>query len=305
MSSSLQTMKGAVGGASGLNTAETVVIGGIAGSVAEMCVQPALVVRTRMMVQGVDKSGATPQYSSFAHALRSMYSKEGFSAFYKGGGINAAFTPAARGLFMAGVDGTKAYLGDDSALKNFAAGMNGQLLASIAYVPRDIVVERCAIDGQVASTTGSASSSFAALRTVFATEGWYGFYRAFLPHQMVWIPFNGLFFSFLGMISDAEKNNGFEKPSYALNVINTFLAAGLASLATNPIDVVKTRLQVAGANPELFGYSGPLDCAVKLLRSEGPLALFAGCTGRFMYLGPGFAIWMPTYDLLKRLYLKA
>ena len=158
-------MKGAAPtGGTALNPAETVVIGGIAGSVAEICVQPALVIRTRMMVQGVDKSGATTQYTSFAQALRSMYKAEGLGAFYKGGTLNAAFTPIARGLFMFGVDGTKTYLGDDTALKNFASGMNGQLLASIAYVPRDIIVERCAIDGQVKSTSGSAASSFAALR---------------------------------------------------------------------------------------------------------------------------------------------
>ena len=141
-----------------------------------------------------------------------------------------------------------------------------------------------------------------ALRTVFQTEGMWGFYRAFVPHQLVWVPFNGLFFTFLGKINEVEKANGVDSSSYLMGVFNTFLAAGMASTATNPIDVVKTRLQVAGANPELFSYSGPLDCLLKLLKAEGPLALLAGCTGRFMYLGPGFAIWMPTYDLLKRLY---
>ena len=112
-----------------------------------------------------------------------------------------------------------------------------------------------------------------------------------------------LFFTFLGAIKDTEKANGVDTDNYALGVVNTFLAAGMASLATNPIDVVKTRLQVAGANPEIFSYAGPIDCLKQLLRTEGPGALFAGAMGRFMYLGPGFAIWLPTYDLLKRFYL--
>ena len=188
-------MKGGGGAGGDVGLAATLTLGGIAGSVAEACVQPALVIRTRMMVQGADSSAKA--YTSFFDAFKSIQSTEGISGFYKGGQINMMFTPIARGLFMAGVDGTKSYLGDDSAAKNFVAGMNGQLLASVAYVPRDIIVERCAIEGQVKSTTGSAASSLAALRTVFATEGWYGFYRAFLPHQMVWIPFNGLFFTFL------------------------------------------------------------------------------------------------------------
>lgn len=142
-----------------------------------------------MMVQGVDKS--VKGYSSFFGAVRSMYSTEGLGAFYKGGTVNALFTPAARGLFMLGTEQTKAILGEDTALKNFAAGMNGQLLASIAYVPRDIIVERCAIDGQVQNQVGSTASSLSALRTIVETEGAWGFYRAFMPHQFVWVPFNG------------------------------------------------------------------------------------------------------------------
>ena len=103
-------------------------------------------------------------------------------------------------------------------------------------------------------------------------------------------------------IKEAEKAQGIVE-NYALGVVNTFCAAAGASVVTNPIDVVKTRLQVAGANPEIFGYTGFIDCFVKLVKAEGLAALFAGVSGRFKYLGPGFAIWLPTYDLLKRLYL--
>ena len=131
-------MGGGGGGATQASVAETVVLGGLAGSVAEACVQPALVVRTRMMVQGVDAS--VKSYSSFFHAVRDIASTEGIGGFYKGGSVNMLFTPAARGLYMAGVDGTKAYLGEDSAIKNFVAGMNGQLLASVAYVPSGLSI---------------------------------------------------------------------------------------------------------------------------------------------------------------------
>ena len=56
-------MGGGAGADESVSAAESIIIGGIAGSVAEICVQPALVVRTRMMVQGVDTTGgrsATP-----------------------------------------------------------------------------------------------------------------------------------------------------------------------------------------------------------------------------------------------------
>ena len=60
---------------------------------------------------------------------------------------------------MAGAELSKETLGEGTALTDFAVGMNAQLLASIAYIPRDIVVERCAIDGQLKSQVGSTASS--------------------------------------------------------------------------------------------------------------------------------------------------
>ena len=110
-------MGGGAGADESVSAAESIIIGGIAGSVAEICVQPALVVRTRMMVQGVDRRAAA--FSSFFDCVRTMCRTEGFGAL-KGGTINAFFTPIARGLFMAGTEVTKSAIGEDTALKNFA-----------------------------------------------------------------------------------------------------------------------------------------------------------------------------------------
>ena len=85
---------------------------------------------------------------------------------------------------------------------------------------------------------------------------------------------------------------------------NTDSQALSQSLAATKIQLgcAMTKGLGAGANPEVFDYRGPLDCLVKLLRAEGPSALFAGLVGRFMYTGPAFALFLPTYDLLKELY---
>ena len=78
----------------------SVLLGGAAGSIAEVVVLPALVVRTRMMVQGADRS--LTAYSSFGDAIRTMYRTEGVGAFYKGLGLNVLITPLARGLVSPG-----------------------------------------------------------------------------------------------------------------------------------------------------------------------------------------------------------
>ena len=62
-------------------------------------------------------------------------------------------------------------------------------------------------------------------------------------------------------------------------------------------------MQIAGANTEVLPIRGPADCLKQLIRKEGVRALFAGIGGRFLYTGPAFAIFFPTYDLLKAAYV--
>eukprot|EP00419_Tripos_fusus_P047519 CAMPEP_0172814576 /NCGR_PEP_ID=MMETSP1075-20121228/11304_1 /TAXON_ID=2916 /ORGANISM="Ceratium fusus, Strain PA161109" /LENGTH=297 /DNA_ID=CAMNT_0013654377 /DNA_START=40 /DNA_END=930 /DNA_ORIENTATION=+ len=281
------------------------VLGGLAGSIGELVAQPMIVVRTRVMVQGVSTDAGIVRYGGFVDACRTMLRTEGIKAFYKGAAVNAAFTPACRGLYMGGVELSKSVIGEGTALKDFAAGTSAQLIGSLAYVPRDVIIERCAIDGQIKSQVGSCSSSIEALRTMLAHGGMRGFYRAFLPHQFVWIPYNGLFFALLGRLSLFEQEVGMPTNSFAVGVANTAACAAVAGWVTTPIDVIKTRVQVSGANPELFDFEGPLDCAVKLVRREGPRALFSGAVGRMMYLAPNMAIFIPVYEKLKSLVYDA
>ena len=87
-----------------ISNAASILLGGVAGSFAEAFVMPALVVRTRMMVQGADSSLIA--YRGFFDCVRTMFRDEGIGAFYKGVGLSVAFTPLARGLYMAGVEGS-------------------------------------------------------------------------------------------------------------------------------------------------------------------------------------------------------
>lgn len=43
-----------------------------------------------------------------------------------------------------------------------------------------------------------------------------------------------------------------------------------------PIDVVKTRLQMDGSGGSIKQYNGTIDCAGKMVKAEGPGALFKG-----------------------------
>ena len=91
---------------------QSFLLGGIAGSIAEMITMPAVVVRTRLMVQGASTAGEAVQYHGFLHACKTMMRNEGVGAFYKGAAMNAAFTPPARGMFVLGMDASKQLIGE-------------------------------------------------------------------------------------------------------------------------------------------------------------------------------------------------
>jgi hypothetical protein len=139
--------------------------------------------------------------------------------------------------------------------------------------------------------------------------------------KMTWAPFNGLYFATydfskktlregLGISSEltitmvGNSYAGLFYFRFVLHCQGSSLAAGtIASVATSPIDLVKTRLQVQRSNPAIFDYSGPIDAFQKILKREGFVALFDGVAARIMWLTPRLSIAVPTYELLKHYFV--
>ena len=71
-----------------------------------------------------------------------------------------------------------------------------------------------------------------------------------------------------------------------------------AAFVTTPADVVKTRIQVQKSNPELFNYTGAIDCAGQILRKEGIAAFFAGWGGRVGWLTPRCAMAITSFETI-------
>eukprot|EP00698_Gefionella_okellyi_P026054 TRINITY_DN9810_c0_g1_i1.p1 TRINITY_DN9810_c0_g1~~TRINITY_DN9810_c0_g1_i1.p1 ORF type:complete len:276 (-),score=57.86 TRINITY_DN9810_c0_g1_i1:130-957(-) len=71
--------------------------------------------------------------------------------------------------------------------------------------------------------------------------------------------------------------------------------AGMASkIIEQPFDTVKVRLQTSGA------YKGPMDCLVRVVRTEGITALFRGITAPLWGAAAANAVAFFTYEELKR-----
>ena len=85
------------------------------------------------------------------------------------------------------------------------------------------------------------------------------------------------------------------------SLTSAFGGATVASVLTAPLDLVKTRLQVASANPELFPYNGVVACVRHTFATEGAMAFMDGVFARVAWMAPRGAIAMASFEVCKRL----
>ncbi|MCO5597181.1 hypothetical protein L7F22_051257 [Adiantum nelumboides] len=86
-------------------------------------------------------------------------------------------------------------------------------------------------------------------------------------------------------------------PGIATHLAASYTADLVASVASNPIDVIKTRFM----NMAPGTYSGGLDCTLKTLRSEGPLALYKVFVPTVMRQGPFTIVLFVSLEQIRHL----
>ena len=153
----------------------------------------------------------------------------------------------------------------------------------------DTVKERLQVEGQLKrGSKAELGGSWNAVRTILRREGLRGFYPAYWVHQATWAPFNGLFFAIYEACKDAGVHG----------LCSGVVAGVAAGFLTNPMDLVKTRLQVARTSPETFAYAGAFDCVGQILRREGPRAFLDGAIARCATVAPRLTICVLVKDAI-------
>jgi hypothetical protein len=104
------------------------------------------------------------------------------------------------------------------------------------------------------------------LRKTFTAEGFFnGFYKGSSPNVYRAVVVNA---AELGTYDSAKhllvKKAGMSENSKVTHLISSLAAGFVATIASSPIDVVKTRYMNAATSTEKL-YSSPLDCARKIV----------------------------------------
>ncbi|XP_058088247.1 mitochondrial uncoupling protein 5-like [Magnolia sinica] len=103
-------------------------------------------------------------------------------------------------------------------------------------------------------------------------------------------------------IKETILKKGYMKDGLGTHVTASFAAGFVAAVASNPVDVIKTRVmnmkvEEGGKAP----YAGALDCAVKTVRSEGAMALYKGFVPTISRQGPFTVVLFVTLEQVRKL----
>ncbi|GAB1211444.1 hypothetical protein ATERTT37_000558 [Aspergillus terreus] len=123
--------------------------------------------------------------------------------------------------------------------------------------------------------------TFDILFSIHRVEGWRGLFKGLGPSLTGVVPASAVKFYTYGNCKRLfPELIGCEKDSTVVHALSAACAGIATGSATNPIWVVKTRLQLDKVGARR--YKGSLDCISQILKHEGPKGLYRGLTASYL-----------------------
>ncbi|XP_045829441.1 folate transporter 1, chloroplastic-like isoform X1 [Trifolium pratense] len=184
--------------------------------------------------------------------------------------------------------------------ENATAGAAAGFATVAVMHPLDVVRTRFQVNDGRVSHLPSYKNTAHAIFTITRTEGLRGLYAGFLPGVLGSTISWGLYFFFYDKAKQRYARSREEKLSPGLHLASAAEAGALVCLCTNPVWVVKTRLQLQTPLHQTRPYSGLYDAFRTIMREEGFSALYRGIVpGLFLQVSHG-AIQFTAYEELRK-----
>ncbi|CAE6417793.1 unnamed protein product [Rhizoctonia solani] len=176
-------------------------------------------------------------------------------------------------------------------------GLAGSFGATVVY-PIDLVKTR--MQNQRSAVVGQMlyKNSFDCAAKVLRNEGFVGFYRGLGPQLIGVAPEKAIKLTVNDLVRRRATDPETGRIKLQWEVIAGGTAGGCQVLFTNPLEIVKIRLQVQGEAAKLEG-AIPRG-AIHIVRQLGLLGLYKGSTACLLRDIPFSAIYFPSYAHLKK-----
>ena len=292
-----------------LGFAENFALSGAAAVISKTASAP--IERVKLLVQNQDemlKAGRLDKpYKGVINCFVRTFRNEGVLAFWRGNLPNCIRYFPTQALNFAFKDKVKALLRvnkkDSYALsfgKNVVSGgIAGGLSLCFVY-SLDYCRTRLSSDAKAGKKSGTRqfTGMIDVYRKTLAADGFVGLYRGFVISFWGIFVYRGLYFGIYDSVKPVLLGTDAGLfISFALGYIVTISA----SFVSYPIDTIRRRMMMTSG--EAVKYKGSLDCAVQIVKKEGPLSLMKGA-GANIIRGVAGAGVLAGFDSFKALYIK-
>jgi len=261
--------------------------------------------QAEMVKQGILKA----PFSGIIDCTKWIAKEEGFAAFWKSNGTNCIRyfpTQALNIMFKNQIKQTPALSKnkDDSyALtlgKNiFSGGLAGWGSSCFVY-HLDYARTRLANDLKGKGGERMYTSLVDVYKKTLASDGIAGLYRGFAISSVGIFVYRGLYFGLYDTVMPNVPE--FENQAVTLSVRFTvsYIVTVVAGLASYPIDTIRRRMMMTSG--QAVKYSGSFDCAIQMMKNEGPMSFMKGA-GANILRGVAGAGVLFGFDTLKEVYV--
>ena len=184
---------------------------------------------------------------------------------------------------------------------NFAlGGVAGSVGATLVY-PIDLVKTR--MQNQRSAVVGEPlmyKNSIDCVKKVFAREGAIGFYRGLGPQLIGVAPEKAIKLTVNDLVRAKVRDPVTGAISLPWELFAGGAAGGCQVVFTNPLEIVKIRLQVAGEIAKQEGGDKVARGAIHIVRQLGLVGLYKGASACLLRDIPFSAIYFPAYAHLKK-----
>jgi len=220
--------------------------------------------------------------------------KETYRGFYKGFTIVCLLSTPAHSLYFAGYEFGKSRLFRDvnsSPLSHFLSGMTAELAGACCWVPMDVIKQKLQIQS---GFNDSYSGTWNCAKTIVKEEGPMGLYRGLGASLLTYAPFVGMYFMTYEkskVMFSSHMQIETHKLPFWIHLFSGALAGAIAAIITNPLDLVKTRIQTQRSGITLSAKYRRVIPSIRLIYGEEGLSAFGkGMLARVLWIAPGTAI---------------
>ncbi|KAG9467232.1 hypothetical protein GDO78_015380 [Eleutherodactylus coqui] len=280
---------------------------GTAACIADLFTFPLDTAKVRLQIQGETKTSVnmkSAQYKGVFGTISTMVKTEGPLSLYNGlvAGLQRqmSFASVRIGLY----DSVKQFYTKGSehvgiGSRLLAGCTTGAMAVAIAQ-PTDVVKVRFQAQANN-SNCRRYKGTMDAYKTIAKEEGMRGLWKGTAPNITRNALVNCTELVTYDLIKDALMDSNLMSDNLPCHFTSAFGAGFCTTVIASPVDVVKTRYM----NSAKGQYQSALNCAITMLRKEGPRAFYKGFMPSFLRLGSWNVVMFVTYEQLKRAMMSA